>query len=657
MTPVGNLGRQEGPQGVSIDSLDQSWIDMERVRKWVKFCDESHHGICHTITDPWRIIEQPKELLFIDVTRNCLVHGRGLDQYITLSYVWGSLVNFWGHPTAPFQTLTENFEALCREGAFNGRANPLPKTIQDSIILTKLLGCKYLWIDRFCIIQNDTKHKASQLQSMASIYANAYLTIVAGDGKNGHFGLREIRETKTPRTSPYLFFDFGPDCQTVTQEAPCTKSTYDTRGWTFQEAHISRKTLIFRGGAAHWRCQRTRWEENLDTPGEVASMNIRIGPSYTLWKSLESYTDLLKVYSARELTYPEDTLVAFGAIMTTFSQIMEGGILHGLPQISFDGMLLWQPGGLLHPKKNATGVVLRNFPSWSWAGWSGDLDFDLWYRGHGKDSDEKSSHFNIRPTITWYKSLVSSETKVPIHSKGYETYDPRFDLDEDGRLGSIPPERGGSRHPMPAPSSPLALRDNSSSSIEFGVKRTATRCVEHHRYLVGEMPPTLSSPLPWDDNDWSSIISCRTRRLHLLIGEKLDKSGLTGYAPAYLTGLAGNIVGMAALNEDTVKNTIPTGLSCEWIALSKGETHSPGNEESLYHWFPEAKFVLHNKCGHGSDWWSLNCAAKEKDQPYKFYNIMWIEWMNGIAYRVAIGRVSQEFWDSAPTEDIEVRLG
>jgi len=350
-------------------------------------------------------------------------------------------------------------------------------------------------------------------------------------------------------------------------------------------------------------------------------------------------------------------LVAFGAIMTTFSQTMEGGILHGLPQISFDGMLLWQPGGLLHQKKNATGAVLRNFPSWSWAGWSGDLNFDLWYRGHGKDSDEKSSHFNIRPTIKWYKSLVSSETKVRIHSKGYETYDPRFDLDEDRRLGSIPPERSGSRHPMPAPSSPLAIRDNSSSPIEFGVKRTATRCVEHPRYLVGEMPPALSSPLPLDDNDWSPIISCRTRRLHLLIGEKLDKSGLTGYAPAYLTGLAGNIVGMAALNEDTVKNTIPTGLSCEWIALSKGETHSTGNDESLYHWFPEAKFVLHKKCGHGSDWWSLNCTAKEKDQPYKFYNIMWIEWMNGIAYRVAIGRVSQEFWDSAPTEDIEVRLG
>ena len=43
--------------------------------------------------------------------------------------------------------------------------------------------------------------------------------------------------------------------------------------------------------------------------------------------------------------------------------------------------------------------------------------------------------------------------------------------------------------------------------------------------------------------------------------------------------------------------------------------------------------------------------------PHKFYNVLWIEWVDGIAYRKGLGRVEKSGWESADTEEIEVVLG
>jgi hypothetical protein len=36
---------------------------------------------------------------------------------------------------------------------------------------------------------------------------------------------------------------------------------------------------------------------------------------------------------------------------------------------------------------------------------------------------------------------------------------------------------------------------------------------------------------------------------------------------------------------------------------------------------------------------------------------MWIEKTDGVASRVAVGRVSQTYWDSIDTQEIEIVLG
>jgi hypothetical protein len=42
---------------------------------------------------------------------------------------------------------------------------------------------------------------------------------------------------------------------------------------------------------------------------------------------------------------------------------------------------------------------------------------------------------------------------------------------------------------------------------------------------------------------------------------------------------------------------------------------------------------------------------------YEFYNVLWIEWKDGIAYRKGVGRVEKSMWEAQPLEWIQVTLG
>jgi len=68
--------------------------------------------------------------------------------YTALSYVWGAV---------PHIRLTKaNRAKLLEPGCLQAAGiTPLPKTIDDAITLTRLLGRRYLWVDSLCLLQND----------------------------------------------------------------------------------------------------------------------------------------------------------------------------------------------------------------------------------------------------------------------------------------------------------------------------------------------------------------------------------------------------------------------------------------------------------------------------------------------------------------------
>jgi hypothetical protein len=54
--------------------------------------------------------------------------------------------------------------------------------------------------------------------------------------------------------------------------------------------------------------------------------------------------------------------------------------------------------------------------------------------------------------------------------------------------------------------------------------------------------------------------------------------------------------------------------------------------------------------------WSIPERSK-KGERYEFYNVLLIEWMRGIAYRRALGRVVKDVWEKEAQEMVDLVLG
>ncbi|EUC31451.1 hypothetical protein COCCADRAFT_101251, partial [Bipolaris zeicola 26-R-13] len=345
-------------------------IDIAGIKKWIDRCDRDHTGKCHTITNPIGRMPEATGLLFIDVEKFCLVKqpkGAYMDRYVALSYVWGTTKD-------PFQTLKANFDVLSKTNAFRSSENDcrIPNTIKDSILLVRTLGIRYLWVDRFCIVQDDDIAKPHQLNSMAAIYSNAYFTIAATEGPDSDYGLRGLGKQRL-RKSPFDVFEFGPNCRMVAASPirKIAREVYHTRSWTFQEWTFSSRMIVFHEQTVTWICQKYRQQENGHAPNQLPE---RL--PLTLWtqKANPNYYCLqVDQYSRRNLSDPADVLAAFNAFTTVQSRAMKGGMLHGLPELFFNNMLCWHHdmGSRQQRRIDSKGNILKQFPSWSWVGWLG----------------------------------------------------------------------------------------------------------------------------------------------------------------------------------------------------------------------------------------------------------------------------------------------
>ncbi|CAG5181270.1 uncharacterized protein ALTATR162_LOCUS9678 [Alternaria atra] len=146
-------------------------VDIEQVKAWITECETSHCVDCvgdAATHDPLR------QLRVIDCDQKSTVPAPLGCRYVALSYVWGQ-----------------------HESAFNDLQNA-PETIADSIDLTKRLGYKYLWVDRYCIDQTDRIDKHTQVLQMGEIYAAAQVTIVAAAGSDPSYGLPGVSSQSRP---------------------------------------------------------------------------------------------------------------------------------------------------------------------------------------------------------------------------------------------------------------------------------------------------------------------------------------------------------------------------------------------------------------------------------------------------------------------------
>lgn len=148
--------------------------DLRLISWWIKVCLQKHKSTCQ---QPPVVSPSGKELNLrvIDIEQGCIVEAPFESNfiYIALSYVWGD--------SHCLDLLTSNENFLTKPGSLNSQR--LPATYSDLTQLSLELGCRYVWIDRLCIRQDDQEDLSKYLSIMDEIYGSAFLTVIAASGK------------------------------------------------------------------------------------------------------------------------------------------------------------------------------------------------------------------------------------------------------------------------------------------------------------------------------------------------------------------------------------------------------------------------------------------------------------------------------------------
>ena len=268
--------------------------------------------------------------MLIDTEQGCLVQFPGATKYFALSYVWGHIPDI-------VETKMSNVVDFKQKGVFTVTASTIsiPQTIRDAMKLVRALNERYLWVDRFCIIQ-DHPAKHAIINRMDSIYANAYCTIVAAEGNDANHGLRGVQ---LGRTSRQQMVDL-PQCPLVTETPFGFRSKYHCRGWTYQESKLSSRQLIFSNETVHWACQVSLWTEEMCGQPKDMKYQTHFQLPYMGWPDLESWASQCYNYNWRDLSYQEDAHIAFSGIERIIERSFPAGFLYGLPEFFFDRTLL-----------------------------------------------------------------------------------------------------------------------------------------------------------------------------------------------------------------------------------------------------------------------------------------------------------------------------
>lgn len=280
------------------------------------------------------------------------------EHYLTLSYVWGNP--------------QDNEDEAVSNDTLPGR---LPQTIQDTVVVTKSLGFRFLWIDRYCIPQTDGEIKSRLIASMGSIYSNSSLTLVAQVGRDPHHGLTGISRSRVPTPCINGYQLFPSDS--------AESNVWATRGWTFQEGLLSRRSLYFTDYQVIFQSKEfVEYELPTNSNGDDKNLIDTSFPSHENASKIYPIRAVLRCiafYTKRKMSRPEiDRLRALYGIFSAYN------IRHlwGLPfdyasansNLPFAPSLCWESIPTYSPSPM---VRYKGFPTWSWASYPGPVEWGL----------------------------------------------------------------------------------------------------------------------------------------------------------------------------------------------------------------------------------------------------------------------------------------
>jgi hypothetical protein len=290
----------------------------ETLRNKMTLCERSHS--CLTSSEHMREISSVPARV-IDCTSRQVVTAPRASRYLTLSYVWG------GSKKPPSLKIGETLPAL-------------PQTIEDAIAVTSSLGFQYLWVDMYCILQDDDEDIGNQIRHMDLVYRRAQATIIAAAGSDPTFGPPGVSSARGVHQASIKMEAISLAAFPYDPWMPVRNSTWENRAWTFQEGLLSPRRIFFTGEqmvfncSAGWHCETIRPTQRINVTEAIKS------PSF--WPSLWSRQcsdwaifDLIEKYSSHQLTFTGDILNAFLGVFHAAENLLSPVRHHwGIPILS-----------------------------------------------------------------------------------------------------------------------------------------------------------------------------------------------------------------------------------------------------------------------------------------------------------------------------------
>lgn len=404
--------------------------DLGLAGQWLQRC-RSVHYLCRRSqawTHPLRVLDCAKSrLLSIDSSKS----------YACLSYVWGA------------QFAQEKPET-------GGSLQDIPRTIRDAMSVCIVLGIQYLWVDRYCIDQDNVEEKHQLISNMDKIYQGADLTIIASSGLDPHHGLGGVLDT--PRR-PQLYLRAGRDTFASTENLreQIKTSTWNSRGWTYQEIVLSRRRLFFTDSQMFFECQCSQYLESLS----IAATGVPspLADRYAISPPLQS-GDLqrrIAEYYPRDLSISSDVLHAFTGVCNAVSRrtsanpsVDDFSHFYGIPVHRHRSKLFLQrflqdlSWRVMHSDLlNEPLTFPPAFPTWSWAS-PKSRHCDHHSSGeYVQPLNFEVSTSQLNPRFVTKSGTVLESTVLLQHGIGYTGFHPHLLLDGTLLTGPFETIMGG----------------------------------------------------------------------------------------------------------------------------------------------------------------------------------------------------------------------
>lgn len=644
--PLHLLTLQKSDKLLSGRLVDPKYVDTNLILSWINSCKAWHKDLCGVISGYAR--EEGTPARVIDVAGKCLVDYSPGRQYVALSYVWGN-----SNRVTATRAGVEHLKTY-------GIPDQLPRTIADAILLTSLLGERYLWVDARCILQDDVVEKRLQINVMEQIYARAIFTIVAASGDDADAGLpgvpggsalrkfeqkvvRISRQTSVIAAQPDFVevLDMPVGCQDLLKP-----NKWNSRAWTFQERVLSRRALIFADNRVHFSCQRMRWVEDVEAEKSVAFLYFQMTDyqirdefsahngcsiawgcrkdDYALdikpWPSLTDYRSTVTEYSCRHLSHEDDVQAALAGILSRLGRQFAGGFHYGLPEMFFHAALLWQPKQKSRRRGRAIGnSVGEFFPSWSWMGWVGAVELTEWGPGQQyiKDVSDPEVQGWLEPTVQYHKTSLGTGRNEPILSQGQRYRDLYGDSS-----ATLP--KGWHRAVDPDLSQPVYYTHESSPTDQFYWPID----------ILNPLSGAVQTQKGAEDEDLPFLRFKTTRSRFRL---RHDKYGW-GYGVAYGVSIVDRNQGWCGRIMYDESWEIDFDALYDFVVISEGSVHKKNMMNFAY---CEYQYIMRD----------------EMPDVYQYVNVLLIDTVGKVAYRKALGRIMIEAWKASQSTEKEIILG